>query len=197
MRVFLTVLVLIFGLHSWTYGDDARDFEIEGMSIGDSLLDYYSEEEIKKKIMSHWYQHLKKNVYFIVALSDFQTYDFIDISIKHNDNKYIIDSLSGAIYFGQNKEVKNLDDCYIKQKKMANELSILFKNSKKFGPKKITHKQLDPSGKSTYTDIMFLLDSGYVAGISCYDYSEDLKKHEDFMSVAIRSKNFDDWLGGS
>ena len=57
MRVFLTVLVLIFGLHSWTYGDDARDFEIEGMSIGDSLLDYYSEEEIKKKIMSHWFQY--------------------------------------------------------------------------------------------------------------------------------------------
>ena len=27
--------------------DDIRDFQIEGMSIGDSLLDYFSEEQIK------------------------------------------------------------------------------------------------------------------------------------------------------
>ena len=48
MRVFIAVLVLIFSLQSWTKADDVRDFEIEGISIGDSLLDYYSEEEIKQ-----------------------------------------------------------------------------------------------------------------------------------------------------
>ena len=40
MRVFITVLVLIFSLQSWTKADDISDFEIEGMSIGDSLLDF-------------------------------------------------------------------------------------------------------------------------------------------------------------
>ena len=40
MRVFIAVLVLIFSLQSWTKADDIRDFEIEDMSIGDSLLDY-------------------------------------------------------------------------------------------------------------------------------------------------------------
>ena len=29
--------------------DDIRDFQIEGMSIGDSLLDYFSEEKIKEE----------------------------------------------------------------------------------------------------------------------------------------------------
>ena len=48
MRVFIAVLVLIFSFQSWTKADDIRDFEIEGMSIGDSLLDYFSEEEIKR-----------------------------------------------------------------------------------------------------------------------------------------------------
>ena len=47
MRVFIAVLVLIFGLKSWTKADDIRDFQIEGMSVGDSLLDYFSKEEIK------------------------------------------------------------------------------------------------------------------------------------------------------
>ena len=48
MRVFIAVLVLIFSLQSWTRADDISDFEIEGMSIGDSLLDYYSKDETNK-----------------------------------------------------------------------------------------------------------------------------------------------------
>ncbi len=46
MRIFIAALVFIFSLQSWTKADDIRDFEIEGMSIGDSLLDYVSEAEI-------------------------------------------------------------------------------------------------------------------------------------------------------
>ena len=47
MRVFITLLVLIFSLQSWSMADDISDFEIEGMSIEDSALDYFSKEEIK------------------------------------------------------------------------------------------------------------------------------------------------------
>ena len=46
MRIFIAVIVLIFSLQSWTKADDIRDFQIEGMSIGDSLLDFYSKDEI-------------------------------------------------------------------------------------------------------------------------------------------------------
>ena len=46
MRVFLAALVLIFSLQSWTRADDIRDFEIAGMSIGDSLLEYYTESKL-------------------------------------------------------------------------------------------------------------------------------------------------------
>ena len=52
MRIFLSVLILIFGLQSWTKADDIRDFQIEGISIGDSLLEQYKFEvlieELKK-----------------------------------------------------------------------------------------------------------------------------------------------------
>ena len=46
MRIILTLLIIIFSIQSLTKADDIRDFEIEGMSIGDSLLDYYSEDVI-------------------------------------------------------------------------------------------------------------------------------------------------------
>ena len=48
MRVFIAVLVLIFSLQSFTKADDISEFEIEGMSIGDSALDYLSKSEIEK-----------------------------------------------------------------------------------------------------------------------------------------------------
>ena len=43
MRVFLAVIVLTFSFQPWTKADDISDFEIEGMSIGDSLSKMYSE----------------------------------------------------------------------------------------------------------------------------------------------------------
>ena len=50
MRVFIAVLILIFSLQSWTKADDIRDFQIEGISVGDSLLDHLSEDEIDSGI---------------------------------------------------------------------------------------------------------------------------------------------------
>ena len=49
MRIFIAVIILIFSLQSWTKADDISDFEIEGMSIGDSALDHVSKSEIEKK----------------------------------------------------------------------------------------------------------------------------------------------------
>ena len=60
MRVFIAVLVLIFSFQSWTKADDIRDFEIEGMSIGDSLLSYMNKNlivnEINNKDFSYYYE---------------------------------------------------------------------------------------------------------------------------------------------
>ena len=44
------VLVLIFSLQSWTKAEDITDLEMEGISIDDSLLDYYSKSEIDEAL---------------------------------------------------------------------------------------------------------------------------------------------------
>ena len=49
MRIFLVVLVLIFSIQLFSKADDIREFEIGEMSIGDSLLDFVSAEEIESK----------------------------------------------------------------------------------------------------------------------------------------------------
>ena len=41
MKVFMAVLFLIFSFQSLTKAADISDFEIAGISVGDSLLDFY------------------------------------------------------------------------------------------------------------------------------------------------------------
>ena len=46
MKNILLIFFILLNFQSWTKADDIRDFEIEGMSVGDSLLDYMSLEKI-------------------------------------------------------------------------------------------------------------------------------------------------------
>ena len=54
MKNFLFTLIFILISTSLVKSDDIKDFEIEGMSIGDTALDYFSESELIKN---------KKNYY--------------------------------------------------------------------------------------------------------------------------------------
>ena len=38
MKIFILIIILIFNFKSWTRADDISDFEIEGITIGDSLF---------------------------------------------------------------------------------------------------------------------------------------------------------------
>ena len=82
MRIFLSVLILILNLQSWTKADDISEFEIEGMSVGDSLLNYFSESEIKNGIKKNYYKSKK---FLRVELWDYKpdTYDVLSFHIKN------------------------------------------------------------------------------------------------------------------
>ena len=104
MRVFIAVLVLIFSLQSWTKADDIRDFEIEGISIGDSVLDFFSKEEIKKNTWDYF-----KSKEFTPLQFDnpsfAKTYDAIDIQYKTSDKNFTIMGLSGIIFYTDKKKI--------------------------------------------------------------------------------------------
>ena len=63
MKKLLALLFSMFVLSSPSvFADDISDFEIEGISIGDSLLDYMTEDEILQEIElnKHRYLYLKE-----------------------------------------------------------------------------------------------------------------------------------------
>ena len=55
MKRLLIILILTFSFQSLTNADDIRDFKIEGISIGDSLLDYYSKKELNNSFETYKY----------------------------------------------------------------------------------------------------------------------------------------------
>ena len=49
MRTIIIIITLFINLQSLTKADDIRDFEIEGFSIGDSLLDHFTKQKIEEE----------------------------------------------------------------------------------------------------------------------------------------------------
>ena len=47
MKKFFLVLIIIFSFQSLTNASEVKEFELEGMSVGDSLLDFFSKQQIK------------------------------------------------------------------------------------------------------------------------------------------------------
>ena len=122
MRVFIAVIVLIFSLQSWTKADDISDFEIEGMSIGDSALNFFSRDQIVKNSRKY-YKNKKFTPVQNDNLSFFKIYDAVDFNFMTGDNKYIIHNISGVIL------IENINDCIDKQNIIKNELALIFPNA--------------------------------------------------------------------
>ena len=86
MKKLFIIIIILISFQTWTKADDIRDFQIEGMSIGDSLLDYYTEKKIKKNIRT-WYK--KKDIVGVEIIEKNGPYDSIQVHYKKNDKNYI------------------------------------------------------------------------------------------------------------
>jgi len=189
MRIFLLVLILIFSLQLTKVVDvtkvgEIRDFEIEGISVGDSALDFFTENQIIKE---------KRNYYnydnFIPAefeyLDSFKIYDAVQITYKKGDTQYKIYGIAGFLDFPN-----NIKDCYKKKDEIIDEISGLFSN---FKIKKFKEKHPgDPSGKSITTGATFDLNSGFIE-IACNDWSKEIG-YIDVLRVDIKTNEFEEWL---
>ena len=103
MKRLLLIIILTFSFQSFTNAGDIKDFQIDGFSLGSSLLDFLKVEEIEnsKKL---WYP--SKKFYIIrVNINNNQQYDIINVALKNYDNNYIIKSISGSIFYQNNIEL--------------------------------------------------------------------------------------------
>jgi len=190
MRVFIAALVLIFSLQSWTKADDIRDFEIEGISIGDSLLDHADEKLIIEN-SSNIYD-IEGALVFVNYFENSSLYDGYQASYMKNDKNYKIVAIMGAKLFEN-----NIEECDSLRKKIVSEVKELFKNEKT--KTETTSHSGDPSGKSkiTYTRFYINKESKYEdLQIGCTDWADDYKFSNgvtptDKLTVTIST---DEWF---
>ena len=197
MRVFLAVLVLIFSLQSWTKADDIRDFQIEGISIGDSLLDYASEKEIKEQMVTD-YNSTTYSRYTLrrIYSKNFELYDDIQIHFKTKDKNYIIEGASGAIY-----NSNEFEECLALKEEVIADTKKILPNVYNYAIKAEPWLSIDSSGKTIVSSYYFVFDrssiySDYIE-LACYDWNEDLDsslRGTDHLKVGVNTKEFDQWL---
>jgi len=189
MKKLLAILILIFTLQIPSWADDIRDFQIEGMSIGDSALDFFTKEDIIKNSKSHY-----KDKKFTPVVNNnypfFKTYYAVDFNFKTGDSKYILHGVSGIIDYRD----KSMSKCKKQLKEIYNDFSRILPNWRKISIS--THSLAsDPSGKSTDTWAGFFSNSGDSITIGCIDYSaETLPNKMDHLDVTIRTDEFNKFL---
>ena len=190
-RLSLYLFLILFTLQTPSQANDIRDFQIEGMSIGDSLLDYFSEEKIKKSKRKNAYRWKKDRKFTSIEIQfhpSFKIYDAIQATYKTNDKKFQIYMLSGFLDFPN-----NIKDCYKKKNEIVKELSEIFKNISKKVDRGTGKHTSDDSGKSITTAVEFHFNSSDHARISCTDWSKEMG-WIDNLRVGLATSAFLDWI---
>ena len=189
MRKILGIVVLGLLLSISTKADDIRDFEIEGISIGDSLLDFYSEKEIKQNIKVNYFSRIKDKTFVTAEIRNdkFKNYDGLQIILKRNDNTYKIYGMHGIIFYE-----KNINLCY----KKLSEISKDIEKNIKYDLKDV-FENLDMGGKrGKYSGTTFLLKFGIIS-VHCYDWSKEIEKKNrwtDNLRVNIKTDEYENFL---
>ena len=204
MKKLLILLFSIFILYSHSvFADDISDFQIEGISIGDSLLDYMTEDEILKEMKksTNAYSHLKEpNKYLEVYLfKDFLSYDKISFFVKNNstneyvtnkNEKYTVLFIRGLIDYNE-----DFDSCIAKRDEVVEVLSEMFQNEDQNEYKGI-HRG-DPSGNSIIDGYIIYFSSGGNIQAQCNNFEETwrIKNNQtEGLSVAILSDEIAKWF---
>ena len=204
MKKLLILLFSFFLLSSPSvFADDIYDLDIEGVSIGDSLLDYMSEEEIFKEIefTKDWYLFLNEpNKYSEVKLlKNLNTFDNLAVFIKNTlpnkyvsnkNEKYFILGIRGVIFYDQ-----DFDGCKQERDEITEIFSKILTNAERIDI--VNPHPADSSGNSI-EDIVFLDNSPYESTrIVCTDWDESItNKYNwiDKLSVLIESEEIIDWF---
>jgi len=186
-KIFITIIFFSLCFIRPSQGDDIKDFQVEGLSIGDSALTILSLDEIKeyKKFIYN-----QKDYYSVAfSLPSFKIYEYVQLNIKSGDQKFIIDSIEGGFYL-------NYKECKKKKNIIENELKSTFSNLKFSPGKELVEKNVRKETSSYLFFNTSFLDGGIIR-VMCTEWSKqtkDSKGWQDSLRVVINSKEFNHFL---
>ena len=179
-RLSLYLFLILFTLQTPSLADDIRDFQIEGMNIGDSLLDYFSEEEINNATDESY-----KDKLFITKTmwtKNYNLYDIVQLTYKKSDEKKNLHTIVGIIEFPN-----NINKCKKEMKKIVSELSLLFP----FATKKDWGKYDMSEGH--YFPVTFDFKDSSRAMAACFDWNKK-SGIKDNLKVSLYTAEYRKYL---
>ena len=190
MKRLIIILILTLSFQSWTKANDIEEFEIEGMSIGDSLLNFISKKSIITEIENKGTSVYYDNDYVSILLREMNNklliYNDVKAVVKQNDKSYKIYALEGLLAF------ENIDECHKNQLEISDEIKDSL-NLKVEGDIWNLKKKRLPETIKDIKYIDFDLNEDLSKGsfrTGCYDY----KDGPDILMVIINSAEFDKYL---
>tara|TARA_B100001057_G_scaffold464870_1_gene520433 strand:+ start:313 stop:912 length:600 start_codon:yes stop_codon:yes gene_type:complete len=191
IKKILSLFFLLFFLQTTVNAEDElSQFSIEGMSIGDSLLEYFSRNQIQDSLSRPTFY--PKSNKFKVILFESQNkdlYDYLNITLKNNDNDFIIYALRGE------KEM-SIENCFNKKLDQINGIENILNYVDK-SDYKSSYGDLYGNSVAHVTD--YYLQDNSLIRIFCSDFdntNDIVKKNlwNDSLEVSISSKEFSVFL---
>ena len=183
---FLIIWILTFQTQS--LADNIRYFQIEGMSIGDSALDYFNETQLEDSEQGwHNYSYREYSTSYMPGKGN---YNWFLVNYKNDDNNFIIEGLVG----GLEKSNYNVKECNNKLDVTALNISKLFKNTTQEEKKSYELSQdaahtYPFTGKSTVTSFSFNFLDGAKIILACYDMEKEAKENESFLKTVLKQND--------
>ena len=185
MKKILFIFFFSFFLSNIGNSNSITAHDIAGLFIGDSALNFTSEEMIKAN-KKNWYKN-KEITSVSIAINN-PDYDVMSFSYRTNDPSYKVLQMTGMRFFRTNfQECLKRKDKTVKNHDMA--ISSELKNS--FD----APLPQDSSGKSKSYNTKYTFDNGDIIFIACYDWSEETGKGDHFR-YGILSNEFAKWVRG-
>ena len=185
MKNLIIILFLIINFQNLAKANEINELEIEGLSIGESLLNYYTENEIKKKLNYPSYKTKKYNIFEDYNPEKFKIYDSIQVAFQNSDKSYKIYGISGLIFFD------NINDCYKKKQTIVEQLTELFPNARVNSHEPTTHSK--KFSNSTYDGHYFNFVTKDYIGVSCYDWDTSTG-FSDNLRISMNTWDYEKFL---
>ena len=187
MKKIFFLIISVLSFQTLLLADNIQYFQIAGMKIGDSALDYFSESQLEDNEQGwHNYSYKEYSTSFVPGQG---IYNWFLVSYK-NDNNFIIEALAGGL------EKSNYDnkECNNKLDTVALNISELFKNTAQEEKKsyELTEDaaQTYPfTGKSTVTSLSFNFLDGAKIILECYKMDNEAKKNQSFLKSVLKQND--------
>ena len=191
IKKFVIFFILCFGFQSLVKADNLNDFQIEGMSIGENLINHaetigISLNEIKTYNLFFYPKSKKYAGISFANKGNFTTFEAVQFTI--DPDTYDIVTIGGKL---RSPFKNNMKACHAKQKEILNDLKLSF-DYERIEEKEVEPHNYDKTGKSTVKETNIILSLGRI-NLRCTDWAENIAI-PDSLTVSILTEEHRKWL---